>query len=247
MMWMIATAYAMPPLSFVSPKGVNYTDVPSDAEFQQWLSSLSTLTVPTQSPNAEKAFWINVYNGLTIQTVANHMPINSIRDLDNGKVWTTRTFVIDGQTVTLDKIEKEILGQFKDPRIHAALNCASKGCPPLFERPFTEAKLDAELDLVSQRWVQRGVLSMKMVGLETQYQSAQYLTGTKVISPVIRPNQWYRRYPKSIAVPYSSSHGIVQNIVQRLKAHPMRSTNRMIGRSTMCRSPSVETLKRVCR
>lgn len=156
MMWMIATAYAMPPLSFVSPKGVNYTDVPSDAEFQQWLSSLSTLTVPTQSPNAEKAFWINVYNGLTIQTVANHMPINSIRDLDNGKVWTTRTFVIDGQTVTLDKIEKEILGQFKDPRIHAALNCASKGCPPLFERPFTEANLDAELDLVSQRWVQRG-------------------------------------------------------------------------------------------
>ena len=110
MMWMIATAYAMPPLSFVSPKGVNYTDVPSDVEFQQWLSSLSTLTVPTQSPNAENASWINVYNGLTIQTVANYMPINSIRDLDNGKVWTTRTFVIDGQTVTLDKIEKEILG-----------------------------------------------------------------------------------------------------------------------------------------
>ena len=52
--------------------------------------------------------------------------------------------------------EKEILGQFKDPRIHAALNCASKGCPPLFEHPFTEAKLDVQLDLISQRWVQRG-------------------------------------------------------------------------------------------
>jgi hypothetical protein len=156
MMWMIATAYAMPALSFVSLEGVNYADVRSDVEFQQWLTTLPTSDIPTQSTNAQKAFWINVYNGLTIQTVAENMPINSIRELNDGQVWTTRTFIVGGQTMTLDKIEKDILGQFKDPRIHAALNCASKGCPPLFERPFTESKLDAQLDLVSQRWVQNG-------------------------------------------------------------------------------------------
>ena len=129
MMWMIAVAQGMPALSFVSPEGVNYADVRSDVEFQQWLITLPTVEIPKQSINGQKAFWINVYNGLTIQTVAENMPIRSIQDVDDGQVWTTRTFVVSGQTVTLDKIEKDILGQFKDPRIHAALNCASKGCP----------------------------------------------------------------------------------------------------------------------
>ena len=155
MMWMIAVAYAMPTLSFVTPEGVNYANVGSHTEFQRWIATLPTLEIPTESANAQKAFWINVYNGLTIQTVAENMPLNSIRDLDKGKIQTTRTFLVGGQTVTLDTIEKEKLGSFKDPRIHAALNCASKGCPPLFERPFTASQLDAELDLVSQRWVQR--------------------------------------------------------------------------------------------
>ena len=156
MMWMIPAVYAMPALYFVTPEGVDYANVHSNIEFQSWIATLPNLEVPTQSTNAQKAFWINVYNGLTIQTVAENMPINSIRELDNGQVWTARNFVVAGQTLTLDTIEKNILGKFNDPRIHSALNCASKGCPPLFERPFTEANLDAELDLVSERWVQSG-------------------------------------------------------------------------------------------
>ena len=156
MIWIIGTAIAMPPLTFVRPSGVQYSQVSSNTAFQTWISSLPETTVPTDSSNDTKAFWINVYNGLTIQTIAENMPLNSIKDIDNGTVWTTRTFLVAGTEVTLDSIEKEILGAFKDPRIHAALNCASKGCPALFEKPFTGESLDQQLDLVSKRWIEAG-------------------------------------------------------------------------------------------
>jgi hypothetical protein len=36
-----------------------------------------------------------------------------------------------------------------DPRIHAALNCAAVSCPPLLDRAYTAATLDADL---AARW-----------------------------------------------------------------------------------------------
>ena len=156
MIWITAIAYAMPTLSFVSSDHVDYTKVRSDIAFQEWISTLPTAEIPTHTPNATKAFWINVYNGLTIQVIAENMPIQSIQEIDDGKVWTTHTFVVGNQTVTLDHIEKTILGAFKDPRIHAALNCAAKGCPALYEQPFTTSDLDTQLDLVSTRWINNG-------------------------------------------------------------------------------------------
>ena len=156
-----------------------------------------------------------------------NMPINSIRDLDNGQVWTSRTFVVGGQTVTLDKIEKEILGQFKDPRIHAALNCASKGCPPLFERPFTEAKLDAELDLVSQRWVQHGGFIYEDGWFGDTASLNTIFDWYKDDFPCDPQTQSISQSPKSIAVPYSSSHTIspeyrsrIENTAYEIKFQP---------------------------
>ncbi len=152
MYWLINWAYSMPTLDFVHPEGVEYIQVLESTKFQTWVTSLPTATIP-RSSNAEKAFWINVYNGLTIQTVAQSYPLSSIRDLDNGAVWTARTFVVGGIEVTLDQIEKRKLGKFSDPRIHAALNCASKGCPAIFSTPFTAENLDAQLNRASQIWL----------------------------------------------------------------------------------------------
>jgi hypothetical protein len=36
--------------------------------------------------------------------------------------------------------------KFKDARVHAAINCASKSCPPLRAEAYTAEKLDAQLD-----------------------------------------------------------------------------------------------------
>ena len=49
--------------------------------------------------------------------------------------------------LTLDHIEHRILRKkFREPRIHFALNCASKGCPVLRQEPYTGDKLDHQLE-----------------------------------------------------------------------------------------------------
>ncbi len=108
------------------------------------------------------AFWINAYNALTLRAVVDHYPIragwftlaprNSIRQIDG--VWTRLTWQAAGQRVTLDDIEHRILRpQFEDARVHFALNCASISCPPLADRPYRAATLDAQLDAAAQAYL----------------------------------------------------------------------------------------------
>lgn len=103
--------------------------------------------------NEQMAFWINAYNALTLALIAKEYPIESIRDLDDGKVWSKRSYVVANRKVTLDDIEHKILRPMKDPRIHAALNCASLGCPSLWTKPYTAKNLDKQLDDSMIRWM----------------------------------------------------------------------------------------------
>src|SRR5262249_26015165 len=81
------------------------------------------------------AFWINAYNILTLRSIVDHYPIrgsffsfsprNSIRQIDG--VWAKTRWTVAGRQLTLDDIEHTILrSAFKDPRVHMAINCASK-------------------------------------------------------------------------------------------------------------------------
>ncbi|MFC1851284.1 DUF547 domain-containing protein [candidate division CSSED10-310 bacterium] len=103
------------------------------------------------------AFWINAYNALTLVAIIDHYPIkasglssfrfpeNSIRQIPG--VWKKLQFTVKGKRVTLDEIEHKILrAQFKEARIHMALVCASIGCPPLRNEPYTGAQLEKQLD-----------------------------------------------------------------------------------------------------
>jgi hypothetical protein len=105
------------------------------------------------SPGERKAFWINAYNALTVDLVADSWPISSVLDLDGGKVWDTRRFTVAGKLVTLNDIEHRILRPLGDPRVHATLNCASNGCPPLSRTAFGGKELEAQLDDAARRWM----------------------------------------------------------------------------------------------
>ncbi len=111
-------------------------------------------------PKAEReAFLINAYNAATVQLVLSRYPgIESIKDLGNllRSPWK-RSFVdILGKRRSLDDIEHELLRgapDFNDPRIHFAINCASIGCPALRPEPYTGARLDAQLDDQTRRFL----------------------------------------------------------------------------------------------
>lgn len=125
--------------------------VARDPGLKSWLRQVASATEPSD-PAARTAFSIHAYNALTVELVATAWPIDSIREIDHGKVWNTRTFTVAGQAVTLDQIETR-LRAVGDPRVHAALNCASLGCPPPSRHAYTGPELDAQLDAAARRWM----------------------------------------------------------------------------------------------
>jgi hypothetical protein len=109
---------------------------------------------PSWSRNAQLAFWINAYNAFTLQCVADNYPVKSIRDLDGGNPWDVQRIPIGGKTYALNQIEHDIVRPtFNDPRIHFALNCAARSCPPLLNEAFTPERLDRQLTERTRRFV----------------------------------------------------------------------------------------------
>jgi hypothetical protein len=124
-----------------------------------WESLIRTLndTDPgrLRSRDEKLAFWINAYNILAIDLVRRHYPIDSIRSVGTflSPVWKKKAGEIGGRAYTLHQIEHEILRPMGEPRIHAAIVCASLSCPPLRREPYRAAELDTQLDDNVRRWL----------------------------------------------------------------------------------------------
>lgn len=111
----------------------------------------------SQAPTADwsresrLAYYINLYNALTVRLILDHYPLGSIRDLPDP--WGRVRMTIGGQGYSLDAIEHQILRKMGEPRIHFALNCASLSCPVLQPHAFTENGLDAQLDAAARGFI----------------------------------------------------------------------------------------------
>ncbi len=99
-----------------------------------------------------QAFLINAYNAATVQLVLTRYPkLESIKDIGSllRSPWKKAFVPLLGKTRSLDDIEHGLLRgapQYRDPRIHFAVNCASIGCPALRPEAFVDARLDAQLE-----------------------------------------------------------------------------------------------------
>lgn len=107
------------------------------------------------------AFWINAYNAFTIDLVLEHHQPASIKDVAAGisipfvnSPWQIDFIKIGDEVLNLDDIEHGILRrEFDEPRIHFALVCASRSCPPLRREAFEGDKLDEQLTSQAERFL----------------------------------------------------------------------------------------------
>lgn len=132
---------------------VNYTGFAADPQLDVYLQDLET-THPdeTWTLHERMAFWINVYNAYTVKLITDNLPLKSINDID--KPWDQEIITIEGQTYSLNDVEHEILRpEFRDPRVHFAINCASISCPRLRNVAFTSANLTKELDAATREFI----------------------------------------------------------------------------------------------
>ena len=123
---------------YVKDGRVDYNGFSRDIKvLDGYLEKLEKEDTSGYSPEEKLAFWINAYNAFTVKLILNHYPIKSIRKISNP--WGQRIWKAAGQILSLDYIEHKILRrEFKEPRIHFAIVCASIGCPDLQNAAFRE-------------------------------------------------------------------------------------------------------------
>lgn len=159
---------------------VNYGAIQTSnlfAEYQKTINYLRTFDVNSLVDlPTKKTFWINLYNALIIHAVIEYQPkgrINSVRGL-----FDRAAYIVGGLRFSANDIEHGILRknaghpllpgpQFAqddprypfvlpefDPRIHFALNCAAKSCPPI--RFYVSDSLDQQFDIATRNFVNNG-------------------------------------------------------------------------------------------
>jgi hypothetical protein len=153
------------------PSGINrvrYAAVTPDdrKRLDAYIQQLQEVEVTKLDRSEQKAYWINLYNALTLKVVLDHYPVKSLRDIKispglfSSGPWGAKLVTIQGQKVSLDDIEHRILRPlWKDNRAHYAVNCASMGCPNIQLEAYTAENMDALLEKGAREYVNhpRGV------------------------------------------------------------------------------------------
>lgn len=152
------TAYNTLLNTYVSSSGkVNYKGLKANKQTLTAITSHFSEQQPSDSwsRNERLAFWINAYNAFTLQLIVDNYPVKSITALDGGKPWDVKRVLIGGKRYSLNEIENEIIRpKFNDARIHFALNCAAKSCPPLLNQAFLPKTLNTQLEQRTRSFIQ---------------------------------------------------------------------------------------------
>ena len=146
---------------FVKDGRVDYAGLQRDRRlldsYRTQLADVTESQLKAWPREQQLAFWINAYNASVLATVIDHHPIsrgtlvglafpaNSIWQIAGA--FKAARHKVAGRMRSLDNIEHDIVRPgFHEPRVHMALVCAARGCPPLRADPFVSARLNSQLD-----------------------------------------------------------------------------------------------------
>jgi thiol-disulfide isomerase/thioredoxin len=158
-----------------------YVAIDGQVDFARWKSSAedvamldayaeSLLASPPHAhpedyptPATELAYWLNLYNALSLRAVLAHWPLESLADLPSegpfgaakGLLYDLR-FDVGGSMMNLLDIEARIAAaRFEDPRAHFAVSCGARSCPLVPRSPFDGVTLDRRLDDAARAFLNR--------------------------------------------------------------------------------------------
>lgn len=116
----------------------------NNVEIQSLYSDIETMNLASADDNEKKAFYANAYNLIVIYQVAKYYPLKS--PLDQSGFFDKVKHTVAGESMTLNFLEiKKLIMTYKDPRIHFALACAARSCPPLASFAFMPDTMDDQL------------------------------------------------------------------------------------------------------
>lgn len=132
---------------------VDYVGLRAEGEvLRRYLDRVAFADFERLSRDEKLAFLINAYNANTLRLIIEHWPIASILEIPADRRWRGRRFSIGRREVSLEQLEHRwIRAEFAEPRVHFALVCASKSCPPLLPRAYRGSDLELTLAEVTRR------------------------------------------------------------------------------------------------
>ncbi len=148
---------------YATSSGVKYAQWKSNAADMQTLQrivdAIAQENIGSLGKKEQLAFYVNAYNAWILHEALEKYPTSSVKDTFF-TFFTGKRIKVAGEQTSFNALEKEtIRGKFGDPRIHFALNCASRSCPPLQGDAFTANQLDAQFEKLAKSFVnsERGV------------------------------------------------------------------------------------------
>jgi len=138
---------------------VDYETMKNDPWIQEKLHEIEIINISQFDYNEKFAFWLNAYNLLTIKNVLTEFEKNpqwkgNLSILSKIRFFYLRKFKVAGEKINLYNLENKILRKrFKDPRIHFAINCASRSCPILPGKLFQAEFLNEYLEELTSTFI----------------------------------------------------------------------------------------------
>lgn len=188
-------------------------------KLDRYLASLNVPAATYEGWSREQkiAFWLNAYNAFVLQTVIDRYPIrgraeaypaSSIRQVSGA--FERLPHRAAGRTVTLDVIEKTILPEFKEPRVHLALGRGAVGSGRLRSEAFTAARLSGQLEAVQAEFVtERAMLTID--------RTSDQMTVTPIVS--WHEAEFVAAYDKGATGPFAQRSPIERALVAFISPH----------------------------
>lgn len=132
---------------------VNYPGIAADGRLEAYLRELDRIdpnSLPTRE--ARLAFWINAYNAFAIKGILGGYSPSTLAG--RYRYFISRDYRVGGETINLYDLERKLLiPDFREPRIHFAIVCASRSCPKLQAWAYRADKLNEQLDQSARAFV----------------------------------------------------------------------------------------------
>ena len=133
--------------------GVKYAAWKSNASDLQALQTvvdgIAKENVSALSKPQQLAFYCNAYNAWILHEALKKYPTKSVKD-PLFTFFTSKRITVAGQQTSFKAFEDNVIRKMGEPRIHFALNCASRSCPPLGRQAFTAGNLDGQFETLAK-------------------------------------------------------------------------------------------------
>jgi hypothetical protein len=142
---------------YVTSGGVKYAEWKANAgdvqAIQGVVDGIAKENVSAMGKPQQLAFYINAYNAWILHEALGKYPTKSVKDA-LFTFFTGKRITVAGQQMSFNALEKDtIRSKFAEPRVHFALNCASRSCPPLSRQAFTAGNLDSQFETLAKGYV----------------------------------------------------------------------------------------------